>query len=58
MAPATPTEELQTSYPYWQIIPGVSQQLYPTITSDNTLEVAQANNDPTLHDQISIELNR
>ena len=47
---STPTDEQQTNSAYQQIIPGVSQRLYPTITSDGAIGVAQANNGPTLDD--------
>ena len=56
--PRATTTPAGDSHAYCQIIPGVSQHLYPTITVDGLLEAAQADNGPTLHDQISIELNK
>ena len=50
--PETPTET------YRQIIPGITDHLYPTLEEDGLLSTYQADNQDTLQNQITSELDK
>ena len=54
----TPIGDTQSIDPYHQIIPGMSQHLYSTITPDSSLNTSPSDNGHTLHDQITTEFNK
>ena len=54
-AMATPTGEIQPTDPYHQIIPGISEHLYPTLTADGS---PVSDDCCTLHKQITSELDK
>ena len=54
----TPIGDTQSIDPYHQIIPGVSQCLYPTITADGLLNTPVSDDYHTLHNQITSELDK
>ena len=53
----TPEGDTQSNDPFCQIIPGMSQHLYPTITADGSLNASPSDNG-TLHDQITSEVDK
>ena len=55
-ASTTPTGDTQSIDPYCQIIPGMSQHLYPTITADSLLNTPVSDDSCTFHNQITSEL--
>ena len=57
-ANSTSTQETQTADTYHQIIPGMSECLYPTIAADGSLSTPAANNCSTLQRQITSELDK
>ena len=52
----TPAGEIQTTDTYHQIIPGMSECLYPTLTADGLLSAPASDDCCTLHKQITTEL--
>ena len=54
----TPVRELQLTDPYHQIIPGMSECLYPTSTADGSLSTPASDDCSTLHKQITSELDK
>ena len=57
-ATTTPISDTQSIDPYCQIIPGMSQCLYLTITADGSLNTPVSDNCSTLYNQITSELDR
>ena len=55
-ATTTPVREIQPTDPYHQIIPGMSEHLYPTLTADGSLSTPVSDDCSTLHKQITSEL--
>ena len=54
----TPIGEIQPSGTYCQIIPGMSEHLYPTLTADGSLGTPASDDCSTLHKQITSELDK
>ena len=54
----TPAGETQPTDTYRQIIPGMSECLYPTLTADGSLSTHVADDCSTLHKQITTELEK
>ena len=52
------TQEIQTTDTYRQIIPGMSECLYPTLVADGSLSTPAAHNCSTLQRQITSELDK
>ena len=50
--------EIQPTDPYRQIIPGMSECLYPTLTADGSLSTPASDDCSTLHKQITSELDK
>ena len=57
-ATTTPVREIQPTDPYCQIIPGMSECLYPTLTADGSLSTPASDDCSTLHEQITSELDK
>ena len=57
-ANSTSTPETQATNTYRQIIPGMSNHLYPTIVADGSLSTPVADNCSTLQRQITSELDK
>ena len=57
-ATITPVGEIQHTDPYCQIIPGMSEHLYPTLTADGSLSTPVSDDCNTLHKQITSELDK
>ena len=57
-ATTTPVGEIQPTDPYRQIIPGMSECLYPTLTADGLLSTPASDDRSTLHKQITSELDK
>ena len=57
-ANSTSTQETQAADTYCQIIPGMSEHLYPTIIADRSLSTPAADNCSTLQRQITSELDK
>ena len=57
-ATTTPVGEIQPTDPYRQIIPGMSECLYPTLTTDGLLSTPVSDDCSTLHKQITSELDK
>ena len=57
-ATTTPVGEIQPTDPYCQIIPGMSECLYPTLTADGSLSTPASDDCSTLHKQITSELDK
>ena len=57
-ATTTPVGEIQPTDPYHQIIPGMSEHLYPTLTADGLLSIPVSDECRTLHKQITSELDK
>ena len=57
-ANSTTTQETQAADTYCQIIPGMSEHLYPTIVADSSLSTPVADNCSTLQRQITSELDK
>ena len=51
----TPAGEIQPTDTYQQIIPGMSECLYPTLTADGLLSTPASDDSSTLHKQITTE---
>ena len=54
-ATTIPVGEIQPTDPYHQIIPGMSECLYPTLTADGLLSTPASDDCSTLHKQITSE---
>ena len=54
----TPAGETQPTDTYRQIIPGMSERLYPTLTADSSLSTPTLDDCSTLHKQITTKLDR
>ena len=54
----TPVGEIQPTDTYRQIIPGMSECLYPTLTADGSLSTPASDECSTLHKQITSELDK
>ena len=52
------TREIQATDTYHQIIPGMSEHLYPTLVADGSLSTPAADNCSTLQRQITSELDK
>ena len=52
------TQEIQTTDTYHQIVPGMSERLYPTLVADGSLSTPAADNCSTLQRQITSELDK
>ena len=52
------TREIQAGDTYRQIIPGMSEHLYPTLVADSSLSTPAADNYSTLQRQITSELDK
>ena len=57
-ASSTSTRETQATDTYCQIIPGMSEHLYPTLVADGSLSTPAADNCSTLKKQITSELDK
>ena len=57
-ATTTPVREIQPTDSYCQIIPGMSEHLYPTLTADGLLSTPASDDCSTLHKQITSELDK
>ena len=57
-ASSTSTQEIQATDTYHQIIPGMSEHLYPTLVADGSLSTPAVDNCSTLHRQITPELDK
>ena len=57
-ASSTLTQETQAADTYCQIIPGMSEHLYPTLVADGSLSTPAADNCSTLQRQITSELDK
>ena len=57
-ASSTSTREIQATDTYCQIIPGMSERLYPTLVADSSLSTPAAGNCSTLQRQITSELDK
>ena len=57
-ASSTSTQETQATDTYRQIIPGMSEHLYPTLVADGLLSTPAADNCSTLQKQITSELDK
>ena len=57
-ATSTSTPEMQTTETYYQIIPGMSDRLYPTLVADGSLSTQVAHNWGTLQNQITSEIDK
>ena len=54
----TPAGEIQPTDTYRQIIPGMSEHLYPTLTANGSLSTLASDDCSTLHKQITAELDK
>ena len=54
----TPAGEIQPTDTYCQIIPGMGEHLYPTLTADSSLSTPASDDCSTLHKQITSELDK
>ena len=54
----TSAGEIQTTDTYCQIIPGMSDRLYPTLTADSSLSTPVSDDCSTLHTQITTKLDK
>ena len=57
-ASSTSTHEIQATDTYHQIIPGMSEHLYPTLAVDGSLSTPAIDDCSTLHRQITSELDK
>ena len=57
-ASSTSTREIQATDTYHQIIPGMSERLYPTLVADDSLSTPAVDDCSTLHRQITSELDK
>ena len=57
-ASSTSTREIQATDTYCQIIPGMTERLYPTLVADGSLSTPAVDDCSTLHRQITSELDK
>ena len=57
-ATSTSAGEIQSTDTYHQIIPGMSEHLYPTLAADGLLSTPAVDNCSTLHRQITTKLDK
>ena len=57
-ATTIPVGEIPPADPYHQIIPGMSEHLYPTLTADGSLSTPASDDCSTLHKQVTSELDK
>ena len=57
-ASSTSAQEIQAIDTYCQIIPGMSEHLYPTLVADSSLSTPAVDDCSTLHRQITSELDK
>ena len=57
-ANTTPAGEIQPTDTYHQIIPGMNERLYPTLTADGSLSTPVSDDCSTLHKHITSELDK
>ena len=57
-ASSTSTQEIQATDTYCQIIPDMSERLYPTLVADGSLSTPAVDDCSTLHRQITSELDK
>ena len=57
-ATSTSIPETQTTDTYCQIIPGMSEHLYPTLVADGSLSTPVVDNCSTLQNQITLEIDK
>ena len=57
-ASSTSTQEIQATDTYCQIIPGMSEHLYPTLVADGSLSTPAVDDCSTLHRQITSEFDK
>ena len=57
-ATTSPVGKIQPTDPYHQIIPGMSECLYPALTADGSLSTPASDDCSTLHKQITSELDK
>ena len=57
-ATSTSTGEIQSTDTYCQIIPGMSEHLYPTLAADGSLSTPAVDDCSMLHRQITSELDK
>ena len=57
-ASSTPAQEIQATDTYHQIIPGMSERLYPPLVADHLLSTPAVDDCSTLHRQITSELDK
>ena len=57
-ASSTSAREIQATDTYHQIIPGMSEHLYPTLVADGSLSTPAIDDCSTLHRQITSELDK
>ena len=57
-ATSTSAQEIQSTDTYHQIIPGMSECLYPTLAADGLLSTPAVDDCSTLHRQITSELDK
>ena len=57
-ATSTSAGEIQSTDTYHQIIPGMSEHLYPTLAADGSLSTPAVGDCSTLHRQITSELDK
>ena len=57
-ASSTSSQEIQATDTYHQIIPGMSECLYPTLVADGSLSTPAVDDCSTLHRQITSELDK
>ena len=57
-ASSTSTQKIQATDTYHQIIPDMSEHLYPTLVADGSLSTPAVDNCSTLHRQITSELDK
>ena len=55
---STPAGEIQPTDTYHQIIPGINEHLYPTLTADSSLSTPASDDCSTLHKQITSKLDK
>ena len=57
-ASSTSAQEIQATDTYCQIIPGMSERLYPTLVADGSLSTPAVDDCSTLQRQITFELDK
>ena len=57
-ATSTSVQEIQSTDTYHQIIPGMSEHLYPTLAADSSLSTPAVDDCSSLHKQLTSELDK